>query len=141
MQRITILGSGSMSTACAVLLASQPGVSVTLWGRDAGHTAAMVETRENARLLPGVKIPDSVVVTHDAADACRAAQCYVVGIPSQFLREALTHLRPHLHPGVPVVSLVKGIENQTLLRPSQILEAELPGHHVVALSGPPWVIT
>ena len=136
MERITILGSGSMSTACAVLLASQPGVSVTLWGRDVGHTAAMGETRENARLLPGVMIPDSVVVTHDAADACRGAKCYVVGIPSQFLREALTQLRPHLEPEVPVVSLVKGIENGSLLRPSQIIEAELPGHHVVALSGP-----
>lgn len=136
MQRITILGSGSMSTACAVLLASQPGVSVTLWGRDAGHTAAMDTSRENTRLLPGVMIPESVVVTHDVVRACRAAHCYVVGIPSQFLREALEQLRPHLVPGVPVVSLVKGIENQTLLRPSQILEGELPGHHVVALSGP-----
>jgi len=136
MERITILGSGSMSTACAVLLASQPGVSVSLWGRDAGHIAAIKQSRENSRLLPGVKLPDSVVVTHDAEQACRGANCYIVGIPSQFLREAIRPLRPFLEPGVPVVSLVKGIENSSLLRPSQILEAELPGHPVVAFSGP-----
>lgn len=136
MQRITILGSGAWSTACAVLLASQSGLSVTLLGRDAGHTSDMSRTRENVRLLPGVQIPQSVQITHDAKLACREADCYVVGIPTQFLREALAQLGPHLEPGVPVVSLVKGIENQTLLRPSQILEAELPGRHVVALSGP-----
>ena len=136
MKRITILGSGAWSTACAVLLASQPKTHVTLWGRDAGHTADMARTRENVRLLPGVRIPETVQITHDAELACREADCYVVGIPTQFLREALGQLGPYLQPGVPVVSLVKGIENQTLLRPSQILEAELPGRHVVALSGP-----
>ena len=136
MQRITILGGGSMSTACAVLLATQPDVRVTLWGRDAGHTAAMDRSRENARLLPGVKIPSSVIITHDSEAACRGADCYVVGIPTLFLREAITPLKPYLEPGVPVVSLVKGIENKTLLRASQIIESELPGRHVVALSGP-----
>ncbi len=136
MQQITILGSGAWSTACAVLLASPPGTRVTLWGRDAGHTAEMARTRENARLLPGVQIPEAVVITDNAEMACRGADCYVVGIPTQFLREALGKLRPHLDPGVPVVSLVKGIENQTLLRASQLIEAELPGRPVVALSGP-----
>ena len=136
MERITILGSGAMATACAVLLASQPGKSVTLWGRDAVHTAAIARVRENSRLLPGVQIPESVVCTHDAELACRGADCYIVGIPTQFLRDALGQLQSHLEAGIPVVSLVKGIENSTLLRPSQILEAELPGRHVVALSGP-----
>ena len=136
MKQITILGSGAWSTACAVLLASQPGVRVTLWGRDAGHTSEMARTRENVRLLPGVTIPEAVVITDNAEVACRGADCYVVGIPTQFLREALGMLRPHLDPGVPVVSLVKGIENQTLLRASQLIEAELPGRPVVALSGP-----
>ena len=153
MKRITILGSGAWSTACAVLLASQsgtrqtsevsedlgslePGLRVTLWGRDAGHTAEMARTRENARLLPGVTIPEEVVITDNAENACRGADCYVVGIPTQFLREALQRLGPHLDPGVPVVSLVKGIENQTLLRASQLIESELPGRPVVALSGP-----
>ena len=136
MERITILGSGSMSTACAVLLSSQPGKQVTLWGRDAGHMELMSQARENVRLLPGVSIPAAVRLTQSADEACRGADCYVVGIPTAFLREALGRLRPHLDPGVPVVSLVKGIENHTLLRPSEILEAELPGRHVVALSGP-----
>lgn len=136
MQRITILGSGSMSTACAILLASQPDVQVTLWGRDAGRIAEMRRTRENARLLPGAKIPDCVEITHDPESACRGADAYVIGIPTQFLREGLQPLLSHIEPGRPLISTVKGIENSSLLRPSQILEAELPGRPVVALSGP-----
>jgi glycerol-3-phosphate dehydrogenase (NAD(P)+) len=136
MKRITFLGSGSMSTACAQLLAAQPGVEVRLWGRDPQHVAAMATTRENARLLPGIRIPDAIEITADAASACSGADCYVVGIPTQYLRDGLSRLKPHLAPGVPVVSLVKGIENASLLRPSQIIEAELPGRQVVALSGP-----
>lgn len=136
MKRITFLGSGSMSTACAQLLAAQPGVAIRLWGRDPEHVAAMATTRENARLLPGIRIPDVIEITADAARACAEADCYVVGIPTQYLREGLSRLKPCLAPGVPVVSLVKGIENASLLRPSQIIEAELPGRQVVALSGP-----
>lgn len=136
MKRITFLGSGSMSTACAQLLAAQPGVAVRLWGRDPDHVAAMATTRENARLLPGIRIPEAIEITADAASVCSGADCYVVGIPTQYLREGLSRLKPHLEPGVPIVSLVKGIENASLLRPSQIIEAELPGRQVVALSGP-----
>lgn len=136
MQRITILGSGSMSTACAILLASQPGVQITLWGRDAGRIAEIRQSRENTRLLPGARIPDCVEITHDPDLACRGADCYIVGIPTQFLREGLRPLRDFIEPGRPLISVVKGIENASLLRPSQILEAELPGHPVVALSGP-----
>jgi glycerol-3-phosphate dehydrogenase (NAD(P)+) len=136
MERITILGSGAWSTACAVLLAAQPGTRVTLWGRDAAHTAEMAKTRVNARLLPGVAIPETVVITDHAEAACRGADCYVLGIPTQYLRDALRRLGSHLDPGVPVVSLVKGIENQSLLRASQLIESELPGRPVVALSGP-----
>lgn len=136
MKRITILGSGSMSTACAVLLAGQSDTTVRLWGRDSGRMAEIARLRENPRLLAGVAIPEPVEVVADAQAACLDADCYVVGIPSQYLREGLGRLKPHLASGVPIVSLVKGIENETLLRPSQIIEAELPGRSVVALSGP-----
>ncbi len=119
-----------------MLLASQPGVRVTLWGRYALLTAEIARNRENKRLLPGVQLPAAVVLTHNAEAACDGADCYVVGIPTQFLSDALHALGPHLGPGVPVVSLIKGIDNRSLLRPSQILEAQLPGRPVVALSGP-----
>ncbi len=136
MKRITFLGSGSMSTACAQLLAAQPGVEVRLWGRDPQHVAAMATTRENARLLPGIRIPEAIEITADGRLGvlwggllCRGDSHAV------FTRRALT---PETALGTwgPVVSLVKGIENASLLRPSQMIEAELPGRHVVALSGP-----
>ncbi len=108
MKRITFLGSGSMSTACAQLLAAQPGVAVRLWGRDPAHVAAMATTRENARLLPGIRIPEAIEITADAATACAEADCYVVGIPSQYLREGLSRLKPFLAPGSPSSAWSKG---------------------------------
>ncbi len=135
-EQITILGTGAMSTACAVLLGSQPEVRVTLWGRDPVHTETIARTRENRRLLPGVRLPDAVIVTHDAAIACRGADAYVVGIPTQYLRAAMETLAPQIEAGVPVLSLVKGIENESLLRPSEILREVLGPRPIVALSGP-----
>lgn len=136
MDRIAILGSGAMSTACAMLLAAQPGRQVFLWGRDAQHVNLIASARENVRHLPGVVLPNSIQMTADAREACGTADCCLVGIPTQYLREGMHQLRPALRPGTPIVSLVKGIENHRLLRPSQILEELLPGHPIVALSGP-----
>ncbi len=63
--KITVLGGGAMATACSVLLAENPGQRVSLWIRTPAHAEEMAKTRENARLLPGVTIPDFIDVTSD----------------------------------------------------------------------------
>jgi glycerol-3-phosphate dehydrogenase (NAD(P)+) len=93
-------------------------------------------SRENRRLLPGVRIPESVAITANAADAAAGATLLVAAIPTAFLRGALEALASQLPAGVPVVSVVKGIENDTFFRPSQIISQVLPGRKVVALCGP-----
>lgn len=134
--KITVLGGGAMATACSVLLAENPGQRVSLWVRTPAHAEEMAKTRENARLLPGVKIPDSIEVTSDIDQAVHEADILVAAIPSEFLREALTRIAPHLDCDRPVVSVVKGLENETFMRPSEII-ADVLGHRaVVALSGP-----
>ncbi|MFO1094942.1 MAG: NAD(P)H-dependent glycerol-3-phosphate dehydrogenase [Planctomycetaceae bacterium] len=134
--KTTILGSGAMATACSVLLAEHPGQSVTIWARNAERARALQQERENKRLLPGVMLPPAVQVTADINAAVAGADTLVVAIPTEFLRATLTALAPALNQNRPVISVVKGIERETFLRPSQIIEETLGSRAVVALCGP-----
>jgi glycerol-3-phosphate dehydrogenase (NAD(P)+) len=135
LQRVAILGTGGMGTAMSLLL-TQASRSVSLWGRDPEHVAAIARTRENQRHLPGVRLPDSVHVTADAVAAMAAPDVIVVAIPSAFLRATLTRIAPGAPAFVPVLSVVKGIEQASFARPSQIIVETLGRRPVAVLSGP-----
>lgn len=135
-ERIAIFGGGAFGTACAVLLAGEAGHDVHLWVRRSDEAAEMAAIRENRRLLPGVTLPDLVTVTADASWAARRATLAIIAIPSKYLCEALTPLRSILPPDLPILSGVKGIEPQTLRRPSQMIAECLGPRPVVALGGP-----
>lgn len=134
--KVTIIGSGAMATACSILLSEHAGQQVALWVRKPRQAEEIAETRENRRLLPGVKIPDAVQVTADVEEAVRDAAFLVVAIPTKFLREALGSLADRLTADRPVVSVVKGLEVDTFLRPSEIIGEVLGSRAVVALGGP-----
>jgi glycerol-3-phosphate dehydrogenase (NAD(P)+) len=132
----TILGSGAMATACSILLAEHPDQRVSLWARDPARAAEMSRTRINERLLPGVTIPDAVEITADIDQAVADAEFLILAVPTEFVRETLTTLRPSLTQNRPVISVVKGMEAETFLRPSQIVEDVLGSRTIVALGGP-----
>jgi len=134
--KITILGGGAMATACAILLAEQPTQQVVIWTRHLDIAQDMQDTRENRRLLPGIRLPDSVTVTADLDLALPHATALIAAIPTQFLRASLTQVQRHLTHVPPVVSVAKGIENGTLLRPTEIITQVLAAPKVAALSGP-----
>lgn len=139
-QRITVIGDGSMATVCAILLESK-GAAVTLWSVFADHIAELIQTRENKRYLPGSPLPASIRFTAADAEALADADMVVSAIPTQFIRSAWTRLAPHMPAGAPVVSVAKGIENDTLLRPTQIIadvlgKAGRPASPLAAVSGP-----
>ena len=134
--KTTILGSSAMATACSILLAEHPDQQVAIWARDAEHADQLARNRENKRLLPGVRIPDEVQITADIEAAVAGSEFLVAAIPSKYLRETLESIAPTLTSNRPVISVVKGIEIDTLLRPSQIISEVLGGRAVVALSGP-----
>jgi len=134
--KIAIIGGGAMATACALLLAQRSGQRVALWMRNAEFARQVQTTRENHRLLAGVSLPDSVDVTADIQRAVDGADLLVIAIPSKYLRAALTDLAGDLPRGLPVVSVIKGIEVETFLRPSEVI-AEFLGHpKIVVLGGP-----
>lgn len=134
--KITILGSGAMATACSVLLAEHVGQSVWLWTRTDERAAELVRDRENRRLLPGVPIPSSVELTHAIEPAAEGADLLVVAIPTKFLRETLGAVSRQIPENVPVVSVAKGLEIETLMRASEIIIDVIGSRDVVALGGP-----
>ncbi len=135
MRRVAILGAGGMGTALALLFSRTAG-SVGLWARDAGRAESIRRTRRNERHLPHAVLPPSVEPTHEAAEACREAELIVVAIPSAFLRRTVGPLAGTIPAGVPLLSVVKGIEFETFERPSQILRDELGQRPIAVLSGP-----
>jgi glycerol-3-phosphate dehydrogenase (NAD(P)+) len=119
-QHITIVGDGSMATVCALLLDGN-GEKVTVWGAFGDHIASLIQTRENKRYLPGHHIPESIRYTSDDTTAFRQADLILSAVPTQFVRPVWERLAQHAPAGVPVASVAKGIENDTLMRPTQII--------------------
>jgi glycerol-3-phosphate dehydrogenase (NAD(P)+) len=134
--RITVLGSGAMATACSILLAEHADQTVSIWARNADYARDIDVHRENRRLLPGVQIPDTIEITADIDAALANSDYLVAAIPTKFLREALTSLKPSLTSSRPVISVIKGIEVGTFMRPSEIIADVLEERAVVALGGP-----
>jgi glycerol-3-phosphate dehydrogenase (NAD(P)+) len=135
MKRIAILGAGGMGTALALLFARTAHV-VHLWTRDRSRALDIQRSRENTRHLSGVPIPGNVIVTDDPSESTQSAELIVVAVPTQFLRSTLMSIRGQIAPGRPVLSVVKGIENSTFARPSQIIRETLGDRPVSVLSGP-----
>jgi glycerol-3-phosphate dehydrogenase (NAD(P)+) len=134
--KIVVLGSGAWGTALALSLCRN-GRPVTIWAHSPEAAKEIVDAGENVQFLPGFKIPPAVTVTGDNA-AVASADIIVSVIPSEFLRSALSRLVPHMRTGQIIVSATKGVENQTLLRMTQVIAENTAGLSmpVGALSGP-----
>ncbi|MBE0535674.1 MAG: NAD(P)-dependent glycerol-3-phosphate dehydrogenase [Phycisphaerae bacterium] len=135
-EKITIIGDGAMGSVCAMMLCEK-GLDVTLWGHDAGQLAEMEARRENVKFLPGYALPASLRFDCDDGKAMRGAQLLVSAVPCQFMRRVWGRLKEYVPDGVPIVSVAKGIEHGTLLRPCEILAAVVGVERgYAALSGP-----
>ncbi len=137
MTRAAIFGSGSWGTAFAAVLADA-GAQVRLHARRPEVAQQINSEHVNAQYLPDLVLPDSVTATHDPAVAAEGADLVVLAIPSQTLRDNLTEWGATLPAGVPVVSLMKGIELGTGHRMSEVIHQAggVPLDQVVVLSGP-----
>jgi glycerol-3-phosphate dehydrogenase (NAD(P)+) len=135
MRCVAILGAGGMGTALALLF-GKAVADVRLWSREPAHAEQIARTRVNERHLPGIEVPELVRVTAAAAQAALGADLIVAAVPTSYLRATLARLAPELPPGVPVLSVVKGIEYGSFARPSQIILDVLGPRPIAVLSGP-----
>jgi glycerol-3-phosphate dehydrogenase (NAD(P)+) len=134
-QRITIIGDGATGTLFGSI-AARNGMHATLWGRRAEHIAELVLRGENATYLPGFQIAPELQLTAEDATAFTGCQLIVCAVPTQFIRATLQRLKGYIPAGVPVVSLAKGIENNSLLRPTEIIEQVIGPRPMAAVAGP-----
>ena len=140
MQQVAVIGSGSWGTALAIHLA-RVGHQVTLWARDAVLAAEMDARRANPVYLPDIVFPPGLTPTGDLVPALAPAAIIVIAVPSHGVRAVARQMAPFVRRGALVVSAGKGIEERTLLRMSEVLEAELPAAGAVAvLSGPSFAL-
>lgn len=133
-QRLTVIGDGAMGTWAAALLAGKH-CQVTLWSRNEEQSAALRHDHENRKYLPGFRLPP-MTFTSSAGDALSGAQMVICAVPTQFIRTVFAPLAPMIPAGVPLVSLSKGIEIDTLMCPSDILLSACGKHPVAVVSGP-----
>jgi glycerol-3-phosphate dehydrogenase (NAD(P)+) len=133
--QIGVIGAGAWGTTLAVKLAAAQR-PVTLWARTPAMSEELATVRENRRYLPGIVFPPNLRIATDDAYLFEPHRLFVLAVPSAHLRTTLQHLRERLYPAADVLSVVKGIEEGTHQRMSQVIEEELPGRRVAALSGP-----
>jgi glycerol-3-phosphate dehydrogenase (NAD(P)+) len=134
--RIAVLGAGGWGTALALVAAQQPARRVALWAARAEQAKDLLARRENVRFLPGVPIPENVQLTTDIAEAVAGVDLIVEAIPTIYLRPTFGRIASALPAGVPLVSGTKGIEIETLRRPTEILASLTGPRRLAVLSGP-----
>lgn len=127
-----VLGIGAWGTALAKLLADQ-GAPVALWGHDAALVDSVRARRTNPTYLPDIGIPSSVTLESDLAKATDGCDLIVLAVASRYVRAVASQLSDCR--GI-VVSVTKGIEHDTGLTMSGILEQTMPQARIAALSGP-----
>lgn len=144
-KQITVIGDGAMGTLCGVMVAEN-GHHVRLWSAFEDQARQMAEHRENRKFLPGCSFPERLGVTPDDGEAFAGVETILSAVPTQYLRPVWQRLAKHCPADVPICSITKGIEEETLLRPSEVVldvlgesraaVGEGRGRPVAALSGP-----
>lgn len=138
MSPLAIIGAGGWGTALAITQA-RASRQVRLWVFESDLAEAMKRDRENPVYLAGVKIPDTVEIHNTMCDVVRDCDVVLLAVPSHFYRSVAEQVLPLVAKNTIFVSATKGIENDTLMRMSEVLEEVarpfFPAQ-VAALSGP-----
>lgn len=134
-KKIAVIGNGGWGTTLAILL-HKKGYEVTLWGADASYVEYLKEKRENTKFLKGFLIPPEICITSDISNNVTDAQLVVSATPTPYLRSVLTKFKDIFAHEMPIVSVTKGIENETLMTPSEIIANVLGKQPTSLLLGP-----
>ena len=134
--RVAVIGAGAWGTTLARIIGRQEPILLVARSDEAAR--AIEHDRRNERRLPGIDLPGSLVATADPAAVSDAVDLVIVAVPSSHVRSAVSAVAPYIAPTADVVSVVKGLESNTLLRMSEVI-AEASGirpGRIAALSGP-----
>ena len=140
MSEIAVIGAGAWGTAISIVLGRKRVHNVRLWAHEPEVRDSIATRRINELFLPSHSIPEAVCCTNSFEETLRGAEIVVSVMPSHHTRQIFQTMQPHLRPEMLFVSATKGIENDSLLRMTQVI-AEVLGEHgfpprIGALSGP-----
>lgn len=131
---VAVLGAGSWGTTVASLTSAN--AATTLWARRAELAGEIDVQHVNSTYLPDLKLHPALRATSSLEEAVWSADVLVVGVPSHGFRAALEQAAKFVRPWIPIVSLTKGLERDTALRMSEVIDEVLPGHPTGVLAGP-----
>jgi glycerol-3-phosphate dehydrogenase (NAD(P)+) len=132
--QVADIGAGSWGTTVAALACAN--TPTKLWARREELADEINERRVNGAYLPTFELPAQLRATASLEEAITSADVVVMAVPSHGYRDVAAQARPYIRPWVPVVTLAKGLERETLQRMSEVTAEEIPGHPVAVLTGP-----
>ncbi|WP_066047565.1 NAD(P)H-dependent glycerol-3-phosphate dehydrogenase [Robertmurraya korlensis] len=137
-ERIAVIGAGSWGTALSIVLADNEH-EVRLWGHNRDQMDELNTTHTNKKYLPEIILPDTIVGYHSLEEVLKGVKTIILAVPTKAIREVLNNMIPFTEHQQTIVHVSKGIEPDTLMRISEMIEDEMPNHllqDVVVLSGP-----
>ncbi len=137
-KKVAVIGDGAWGTAIGILL-DKAKHDIYIWGYFPEYIDELNRTRENKKYLAGPKISDSIKFTSDMKECVSGAGLIVLAVPSHFMRSTCRLLKPildNLGEKPYILSVAKGIENETLMRMSEIIDTEIYTGKTAVLSGP-----
>lgn len=145
MSEIAIIGAGAWGTALAIVLGRKDTHRVRLWAHEEEVCESIDQRRVNEKFLPGQQIPACVTPCNTLAAALEDANIVVSVMPSQHCRGLFVQMRPHLRPETLIVSATKGLEENSLLRMTEVItqvvqDKNSPMPRIAALSGPSFAL-
>ncbi|MCP5069598.1 MAG: NAD(P)H-dependent glycerol-3-phosphate dehydrogenase, partial [bacterium] len=132
--RVALLVAGSFGTTIGHLAAGN--TPTMLWCRRSETADEVNREHRNSRYLPDFDLNPELRATDSLEEAVREADVVVMGVPSRGFRDVLKEVSHHVRPWVPVVSLAKGLEQDTHLRMTELIREILPEHRAGVLTGP-----
>lgn len=135
MKKVTVLGAGSWGTALAMVL-SENIENVVLWTKSENQYEEINNNKTNLKYLKDIKIPKNISCELDIKKAVENSQLIVLAVPSQAIRGVCKQIKDYVCQGQVVVNVAKGLERETGLRMSEVVENELSDVNYAVLSGP-----
>lgn len=145
MSRIAVIGAGAWGTALAIVAGRSSRHQVRLWAYEREVCASLEQSRVNNLFLPDFAVPPCVKATNDLREALAGAEIVVSVMPSHHCRRTFEHMAQWLLPQMLFVSATKGVENDTLLRMSEVIHEVVSGFsgfspRIAAMSGPTFAV-
>ena len=135
-RKVSVIGAGGWGCALACVLCDN-GHDVALWSALPEEVRLLDENRENKAKLPGVRLADSILITDDLPSACKDRDLLVFAVPSVFIRSTAKSASPWVREGQMIVSVAKGIEENTLNTMTDIIKEEIPWRMWLCCPAPP----